>query len=473
MPTARLSGLRPRRLLAVGAMTAIGLTLGAGVAFAHVTVNPNTALAGSYPTLSFHVPNESAKADTVKVTVDFPMAHPFASVSVLKQPGWTAVTTTTKLSTPISDDDNASITEAVSSITWTADPSAKIALGQFAEFDVSVGPVPKVASLSFDAIQTYDDGSVVKWDEPTPASGVEPEKPGAGAHGDRGSDSRFARRRARPHRDRHREPGHRRARARGRFRQRGADPGGGRHRGRRLRPAGRRAGPARSPTGPVVSDPVAGSAGRRARHPDAARHPRRSLARLAAALLLALGVMVGLVGSASAHDVLISSNPKDGATLSNAPTSITFTFDQPVQNFDPVVSLIGPDGKQYATGTPTISGNVVTGSVGSGPAGAYTAAYRIVSADGHPVTGEIHFTLTTGHEASSPPSAAGSVVPGTTSPGTGTSAAPPSIAAPRSGSGGLSAWVWIGLILAAVVVAAAGVVLLRRPAPGARPDKDY
>src|ERR1700712_3576975 len=111
------------------------------------------------------------------------------------------------------------------------------------------------------------------------------------------------------------------------------------------------------------------------------------------ALLMAIGVSVGLAGAAFAHDVLISSNPAENATVATAPSSISFTFDEPVQNFEPVVSLVGPDGKQYATGTPVISGNVVSGTVGPGPAGAYTAAYRIVSADGHPVTGEIHFTL--------------------------------------------------------------------------------
>ena len=173
-----MSIFRPSKLLAVAALAAIGLTTGAGIASAHVSVNPNTAVAGSYTELTFRVPNESAKADTVKVTVNFPMDHPFASVSVKKQPGWTAVaTTTTKLATPLSDDDNASITQAVSSITWTADAAGRIALGQFAEFDVSVGPVPKVASVMFEAIQTYSDGSVVKWDEPTPASGVEPQDP--------------------------------------------------------------------------------------------------------------------------------------------------------------------------------------------------------------------------------------------------------------------------------------------------------
>lgn len=166
-----------RRAVTIVTMAAVGLTLGVGVASAHVTVNPDTAVAGSYSKITFRVPNESAKADTVKVSVQFPLDHPFASVSVKKEPGWTAAVTTTKLPKPISDDDNASITQAVSSITWTADASGRISLGQFAEFDVSVGPVPAVASVAFKATQTYSDGTVVDWNEATPASGEEPEHP--------------------------------------------------------------------------------------------------------------------------------------------------------------------------------------------------------------------------------------------------------------------------------------------------------
>jgi uncharacterized protein YcnI len=180
---------RLARLLTISTVAAIGLAVGSGIASAHVTVNPDTAVAGSYTKLTFRVPNESAKASTTKITVNFPMDHPFASVSVKKEPGWTAKSTTTKLTTPVSDDDNASITQAVSSITWTADPIAKIALGEFAEFDVSVGPVPKVKSLAFQAVQTYDDGSVVKWDEATPASGAEPEHPAPVLHISAAADS--------------------------------------------------------------------------------------------------------------------------------------------------------------------------------------------------------------------------------------------------------------------------------------------
>ena len=165
-----------RRLLLAATAAAFALVFTALPASAHVTVHGQAA-AGDYTTLTFQVPDESAKAKTVAITVNFPQDHPFGSVSVRKMPGWTATVTKSKLSTPITDDDNLTITEAVSSITWKADPSAALSLGEYAAFDVSVGPVPDVASLSFPAVQTYDDDSVVNWNEPTPASGEEPEHP--------------------------------------------------------------------------------------------------------------------------------------------------------------------------------------------------------------------------------------------------------------------------------------------------------
>jgi methionine-rich copper-binding protein CopC len=211
---------------------------------------------------------------------------------------------------------------------------------------------------------------------------------------------------------------------------------------------------------------------------------RRILSTVLAAMLIAVGLTVGLAGAASAHDVLISSSPADNATVATAPASLTFTFDQPVQNFDPVVSLIGPDGKQYANGTPSISGNVLSGTVTAGPAGRYTAAYRIVSADGHPVTGEIHFTLTGGGGAATP-GGSGSGNPGSPTAsvtvGTGgrVTAAPPAAGsttvAPASSdaSSGLSVWLWIGLAVAAIVIAVAAVLLLRRPGRSDPADRDY
>ncbi|MGI8418713.1 MAG: copper resistance CopC family protein [Nakamurella sp.] len=170
------------------------------------------------------------------------------------------------------------------------------------------------------------------------------------------------------------------------------------------------------------------------------------------AVVLAAAIGVGLALPASAHDVLTGSNPADGSTVSAAPSTITLTFDQPVQNYQPVLTVTGPNGNRFSSGAPSVAGDVVSIAVtGAGPAGKYTAAWRIVSADGHPVSGEISYTLS----AQGAGTATGSAAPageGGNSTATG------------SGSSGLGVWLWIGIGVAVLLVIVAVVVILRRPA---------
>jgi uncharacterized protein YcnI len=167
-----------RILGVVAAGVMIGALAFAGAASAHVTVNPDTSMQGGFPRIAFRVPNESDTASTTKLDVFLDMAHPVPSVSIMPVPGWTAKTVTSKLATPLTNDDGDQVTEAVSEIAWTADsPASAIKPGEFNEFPVSLGPLPDVPSLTFKVLQTYSDGSVVRWIDPTPAGGPEPEHP--------------------------------------------------------------------------------------------------------------------------------------------------------------------------------------------------------------------------------------------------------------------------------------------------------
>ncbi|GGM10438.1 copper resistance CopC family protein [Nakamurella endophytica] len=206
----------------------------------------------------------------------------------------------------------------------------------------------------------------------------------------------------------------------------------------------------------------------------AAQRPHRraaaTVARLVAVVAAVLATTVVAAGPASAHDVLISSSPAANSTLATPPSTVTFTFDQPVQNFEPVVSLIGPDGQQHRSGPVQVDGNVVSSAVSGGPAGQWVAAYRVVSADGHPVTGEVRFTVTTGSTAG--PAGSGGATAATdpiasasgTTGSAGATTGPAGSAAPSAAaSSGLSAWLWIGLAVAVVLLGAAVVVLVRGP----------
>lgn len=184
---------RARRVAVGIAATAALALIPTLTASAHVTVSSPDASPGGFGKIVFRVPSESDTANTVSVTVDLPTDTPFAFVSVGVVPGWTAEMETTTLPEPV-EVAGFTITEAVSSVTWTADGDG-LAPHQFTEFALSGGPFPTgVDELVFPATQTYSDGEVVHWDQ-TAEGGEEPEHPaptlvlsgdgssGSGSHG--------------------------------------------------------------------------------------------------------------------------------------------------------------------------------------------------------------------------------------------------------------------------------------------------
>lgn len=169
--------MRPHTLRRTAVATlSTGLVLLAGTvpASAHVHVTPDSAAPGGYSKLTFRVPDELPDSSTVKVEIALPENQPVASVSVKPLPGWTVTTQKRTLSTPLTTDDG-KITTAVSRIVWSG---GKIQPGQFQEFDVSIGPLPDHGgSMVFKALQTYDNGQVVRWIDPPATDGSEPEHP--------------------------------------------------------------------------------------------------------------------------------------------------------------------------------------------------------------------------------------------------------------------------------------------------------
>ncbi|GEL16434.1 hypothetical protein PA7_02710 [Pseudonocardia asaccharolytica DSM 44247 = NBRC 16224] len=146
-------------------------------AFAHVTAQPGTAAKGGYTVINFRVPNESDTAGTVKIEVILPTDHPITSARTTPMPGWTATVTEAPLAKPVQRG-GGTITEAVSTVTWSAQPGTRIGPGQFVDFPLSVGPLPTdTDTLVLPTTQTYDDGRVVAWNQTADAGGAEPEHP--------------------------------------------------------------------------------------------------------------------------------------------------------------------------------------------------------------------------------------------------------------------------------------------------------
>ncbi|MFC4150528.1 copper resistance CopC family protein [Micromonospora mangrovi] len=183
---------------------------------------------------------------------------------------------------------------------------------------------------------------------------------------------------------------------------------------------------------------------------------------------VALGVSLALPAApAAAHNSLTGSNPRDGARLATAPKRIELRFLATPSPDTTKITVTGPD-NAAASGTPTFAGNRVSVPFVAGPSGVYTVAYQVGSTDGHPVRGQLTFTLTTGASATasagtsatSPSSA--SAAPATPPP----TATGPSPAASTADDPGSNGWWWA---LSVVIVAlAAGLLLLRRRRAGRR-----
>ncbi|MEU6931082.1 copper resistance CopC family protein [Streptomyces sp. NPDC046374] len=128
----------------------------------------------------------------------------------------------------------------------------------------------------------------------------------------------------------------------------------------------------------------------RIRHPHAARTAVRSLV-LPAAVTALLTVAAP---PAAAHTNLDGSNPANGAVLATAPATITLTFSDPLAPKGAQLTATAPDGTALGDGAPTVVDRKITLKLKpKNAAGRYTVAYRVVSADGHPVTGASTFTI--------------------------------------------------------------------------------
>jgi uncharacterized protein YcnI len=188
---------RAATVLATATVLTAGLTAGLALpALAHVTIQPGTAEQGGFTKVAFRVPNERDNAATVKIEVAFPVDHPLAFVSVKPVPGWEVKVTQGKLPAPVKTEFG-DLKEAVTKVVWSG---GKINPGEFQEFEVSMGQLPKdVGSLTFPTKQEYSGGEVVDWADPPKADGTEAEHPApelkltpASADGEHGAASASA-----------------------------------------------------------------------------------------------------------------------------------------------------------------------------------------------------------------------------------------------------------------------------------------
>ena len=96
---------------------------------------------------------------------------------------------------------------------------------------------------------------------------------------------------------------------------------------------------------------------------------------------------------APAHSALVSAVPADQAVLASGPTELVLTFNEEINPRFAQLAL-SRSGDVVALNPATATGKVLRATLADPGPGTYRIAYRVVSADGHPISGETSFTVT-------------------------------------------------------------------------------
>ena len=142
-------------------MAALLLAAVASPAFAHVTLDPPQAPAGSYVRTAFRVPHGCSGAATERLTLRLP--EDVFSARPMPKPGWRLTITRRTLDEPAPNGHGGQHSEVVSEITWEGGPLPD---DQYEEFVVMV-QAPAVAGLRvyFPVTQSCTGGATAAWAE--------------------------------------------------------------------------------------------------------------------------------------------------------------------------------------------------------------------------------------------------------------------------------------------------------------------
>jgi hypothetical protein len=130
-----------------------------------------------------------------------------------------------------------------------------------------------------------------------------------------------------------------------------------------------------------------------------------------------IAVVLAAATPAWAHSRLQRTDPADGSTLSAQISTVTLTFNEMVRGQFTTVVVTGPGKVSYSEGHVQVIDDDVRQRVYPLHSGSYTVAWRAISADGHPVQGQFHFSmaLPAGQEPTADPPA----TPGAAASGAG------------------------------------------------------
>lgn len=158
-------------VVALGAAVFGALAL-ASPASADVTASPTEATRGDGAKVTFRLTEDRPGAYTTKVQLIAPVDNPIGEIYPMSQDDWAPATETRTLDRAVAGLHGMPVDETTASITWSRVEPGPASTAPV-ELTVSMGPMPTTGdSLSFTVVQTYSDGTVVRWADP--AGGAHP-----------------------------------------------------------------------------------------------------------------------------------------------------------------------------------------------------------------------------------------------------------------------------------------------------------
>ena len=110
---------------------------------------------------------------------------------------------------------------------------------------------------------------------------------------------------------------------------------------------------------------------------------------------LAITLIMTAMPIANAHTALVSTHPKANAMLKSSPKYISITFSQDLIEVAGKkvnkIRLFNSKNKEIKLTDSIVIGRDIHVPVSRLPASKYKVTYRVVSADGHPITGSFYF----------------------------------------------------------------------------------
>jgi copper transport protein len=137
------------------------------------------------------------------------------------------------------------------------------------------------------------------------------------------------------------------------------------------------------------------------------------------------GLALGMApAAASAHALLEGTSPHPGQTVVRQPDAVVFRFDEPVEGTFGAVRVFDAHGARVDLGDAFhpdgVGSKIAVHLKAHLPQGTYTATYRVISADGHPVSSGFVFSI--GRAGAAPSETVGQLI-GRSKTGTATSIA--------------------------------------------------